>query len=61
MDLYNCRPRIVTQNGHLIFETAADHNISLISRGNGFVNLAGHDITNVVRMVSGKFIILHAV
>jgi len=44
----------VTQDGHLVFQTAANHNITFRSAGGGYINLDGENLATVVQMVSQR-------
>ena len=47
------RPKIVTEDGHLIFRNALKRNITFsTSEGGGYVNINGEDLGAVVAMVS---------
>ncbi len=47
-----CRPRILTQNGHLMFQTGINHNITFQSSNGGYINVDGHNLNAVVQIVS---------
>jgi len=46
------RPRIVTTDGHLVFQTGANHNISFQSSSGGSVNIDGTDIKTMSQKVN---------
>ena len=46
-----CRPRIVTQDGNLVFQTGANHNITFRSSNGGRVNIDGMDVKNMAEQV----------
>ncbi|CAI9720655.1 cubilin [Octopus vulgaris] len=47
-DISNQLPRIVTSDGHLIFMTGVNHNITFKSSSGGFVNIDGHDLKDLI-------------
>lgn len=45
-------PRILTQDGHLIFQTGANYNISFRTSGRGsYINIDGEDIKAMAQQV----------
>lgn len=54
---YIVRPKIISLNGHLIFEAAEHKNISFKTIGSGCVNLNGIDLTSAPKIVTYKYII----
>lgn len=51
MKHYNFRPRFRSDNGHLYIESATDHNISLSTKGHGYINVNNENLLQVVGMV----------
>jgi len=52
---YKFRPRFRSDNGHLYIESATDHNISLNTKGQGYINVNNENLLQVIGMVL-KFI-----
>ena len=55
--MYTCflclfRPKIVSQDGHLIFMTGTNHNITFRPSAGGAINLDGESLQAIVNMVS---------
>ncbi|XP_077865448.1 cubilin-like [Saccoglossus kowalevskii] len=48
----DAEPKIITQSGHLIFQTGANHNISFRTEGTGKVVVGNEDLLQVVAQVS---------
>lgn len=48
------RPRMMTMNGHLIFQTGTNHNITFRSTGGGYVNIDGENVQQLASLVSIK-------
>ena len=44
----------MTQAGHLIFKTAANHNITFQSNSGGYINLDGENFKAIVEIVSSN-------
>ena len=53
LPLYS-RPQIMTQGGHLVFQTAANHNITFQSNSGGYINLDGENFKTIVQIVSTR-------
>ncbi|XP_022177373.1 cubilin-like [Myzus persicae] len=48
--LYSNQPRFRSDNGHLYIESATDHNISLSTKGQGYINVNNENLLQVVGM-----------
>ena len=44
----------MTQGGHLVFQTAANHNITFQSNSGGYINLDGENFKTIVQIVSTR-------
>ncbi|XP_071156308.1 cubilin-like isoform X2 [Mytilus edulis] len=44
-------PRIMTQNGHLVFKSGVNHNISFQAVSGGFINVGNDDLSVIVQSV----------
>lgn len=47
-DVFDQQPRIISQNGHIIFQTAANHNITFRAVGAGSIRINDNDLAVVV-------------
>ncbi|XP_052697133.1 cubilin-like isoform X2 [Crassostrea angulata] len=45
------QPRMMTMNGHLIFQTGTNHNITFRSTGGGYVNIDGENVQQLATLV----------
>ncbi|XP_033761795.1 cubilin-like [Pecten maximus] len=45
------QPKIITTDGHLVFETGINHNITFKSTAGGYVNVNGENLVSMVQMV----------
>ncbi|XP_061178089.1 cubilin-like [Saccostrea echinata] len=45
------QPRMMTMNGHLIFQTGTNHNITFKSQGGGYVNIDGENVQQLAGMI----------
>lgn len=45
---------MMTVNGHLIFQTGTNHNITFKSLGGGYVNIDGENVQRLATMVTQK-------
>ena len=52
VQVFDCRPRILTQSGHLIFQTAENHNITFRPSTGGTVVFDGQDLRLLIQQVS---------
>lgn len=50
-DQYNFRPRLRSYDSHLYIETATNHNISLVTKGNGYINVNNENLLQVIGLV----------
>ncbi|XP_050435751.1 cubilin [Adelges cooleyi] len=48
--LYSNQPRFRSENGHLFIESATNHNISLVTKGQGYVNMNGENLHHVISL-----------
>ena len=44
---------MMTMNGHLIFQTGTNHNITFRSTGGGYVNIDGENVQQLASLVRG--------
>ena len=49
---FHSRPRIVSQDGHLVFETGTYRNITFKASEGGYIILNGEDIRTIAETVS---------
>jgi len=45
------RPRFRSENGHLYIESATNHNISLSTKGQGYINVNNENLLHVIGLV----------
>jgi deoxyxylulose-5-phosphate synthase len=45
---------MMTVNGHLIFQTGTNHNITFKSLGGGYVNIDGENVQQLATMVNNS-------
>ncbi|XP_060075561.1 cubilin-like [Ylistrum balloti] len=48
------QPKIITTNGHLVFETGINHNITFKSTAGGYVNVNGENLVSMVQTVKSN-------
>ncbi|XP_050535178.1 cubilin [Daktulosphaira vitifoliae] len=48
--LYSSQPRFRSENGHLYIEGATNHNISLVTKGQGFININNENLQHIITM-----------
>lgn len=56
MNFFRCRPKFISQDGNLVFESAKDRNISFILKGNGKTLVNGIDLGAVATRLSTNYI-----
>ncbi|XP_069122183.1 cubilin-like [Argopecten irradians] len=45
------QPKIITTDGHLVFQTGINHNITFKSTAGGYVNVNGENLVSMVQLV----------
>ena len=53
--LFIFRPRILTQNGHLVFQSGTNHNITFRATAGGYINVNGDDLAVITQTVSDHY------